>query len=55
MTEHMSRIRRLRCDTFESFRLDLDRQDASAMSLLVAVQDALDIALHIASDEGCQT
>jgi uncharacterized protein YutE (UPF0331/DUF86 family) len=27
-------------------------QDAVGMSLLVAVQDALDIALHMASDEG---
>jgi len=45
-------MRRRRSDDLESFKLDTDRQDAIGMSLLVAVQDALDIALHMASDEG---
>ena len=44
----MTRIRRRRPHDFESFKLDTDRQDAIGMSLLVAVQDALDMA----SDEG---
>lgn len=34
------------------FRADLVVQDAIAMSILVIVQEAMDIALHIASDEG---
>jgi uncharacterized protein YutE (UPF0331/DUF86 family) len=33
-------------------RSDVDRQDALAMSLFVAIQEATDIAFHIASDEG---
>jgi uncharacterized protein YutE (UPF0331/DUF86 family) len=52
LNEHVSRIRRRRGDDLEAFRADADRQDALGMSLLVAVQDALDIAMHIASDEG---
>ena len=52
LREHVTRMRRRRSDDLESFKLDIDRQDAIGMSLLVAVQDALDIALHMASDEG---
>ena len=52
MREHVARMRRRRPVDVESFRADVDRQDAIGMSLLVAVQDALDIALHIAADEG---
>lgn len=43
---------RRRPDDVAAFRADVDRQDAIGMSLLVAVQDALDIALHIESAEG---
>jgi uncharacterized protein YutE (UPF0331/DUF86 family) len=50
--EHVARMRRRRPDDVEVWRRDVDRQDALAMSLLVAVQDALDVALHMASDEG---
>jgi uncharacterized protein YutE (UPF0331/DUF86 family) len=52
LREHVARIRRRRSSDLETFRADIDRQDAVGMSLLVAVQDALDIALHMASDEG---
>jgi uncharacterized protein YutE (UPF0331/DUF86 family) len=52
LREHVGRMRRRRPDDLDSFRGDIDRQDAIGMSLLVAVQDALDIALHMASDEG---
>lgn len=52
LREHVARMRRRRGHDLESFKLDVDRQDAVGMSLLVAVQDALDIALHMASDEG---
>ena len=52
LREQIARLRRRRPDALERFRDDVDLQDAVAMSLLVAVQDALDIALHIAADEG---
>jgi len=50
--EHVDRIERRRSGTFEQFRGDVDRQDALALSLIVALQESADIALHIASDEG---
>jgi uncharacterized protein YutE (UPF0331/DUF86 family) len=50
--EHVARIRRRRAVELADFKADVDRQDALGMSLLVAVQDALDVALHIAADEG---
>jgi uncharacterized protein YutE (UPF0331/DUF86 family) len=52
LREHVARIRRRRPDDLEAFKLDTDRQDAIGMSLLVAVQDALNISLHMSSDEG---
>jgi uncharacterized protein YutE (UPF0331/DUF86 family) len=52
LTEHVSRLRRRRGEDLPAFRSNVDLQDAVAMSLLVAVQDTLDIALHLASDEG---
>jgi uncharacterized protein YutE (UPF0331/DUF86 family) len=50
--EHVARIRRRRAVELAVFKADVDRQDALSMSLLVAVQDALDVALHMAADEG---
>ncbi len=50
--EHVARMRRRRSPDLAAFTGDVDRQDALAMSLLVAVQDALDIALRLAADEG---
>jgi uncharacterized protein YutE (UPF0331/DUF86 family) len=52
LREHVARMRRRRPDDVDVWRRDLDRQDALGMSLVVAVQDALDIALHLASGEG---
>ena len=52
LTEHVARMERRRPGTVEQFRDDVDRQDALALSVLVALQEAADIALHIASDEG---
>jgi uncharacterized protein YutE (UPF0331/DUF86 family) len=52
LREHLDRMERRRASTLEAFRADVDRQDALALSLLVALQEAADIALHIASDEG---
>ena len=45
-------MERRRAATLPEFRGDIDHQDALALSLLVALQEAADIALHIASDEG---
>lgn len=52
LNEHVDRMERRRSPTVEAFRADIDRQDALALSLIVALQEATDIALHIASDEG---
>jgi uncharacterized protein YutE (UPF0331/DUF86 family) len=52
LREHVARARRRRPSSIEAFRADLDLQDAAAMSLLVATQEAVDVALHIAADEG---
>jgi uncharacterized protein YutE (UPF0331/DUF86 family) len=52
LREHVDRMERRRPPDLDILRDDLDRQDALALSLLVALQEAADIALHIASDEG---
>jgi uncharacterized protein YutE (UPF0331/DUF86 family) len=51
MREHLSRARRRRPASPKVLREDVDLQDALSMSLLVAVQEAIDIAFHIATDE----
>jgi uncharacterized protein YutE (UPF0331/DUF86 family)/predicted nucleotidyltransferase len=50
--QHVARMGRRRAVDLAVFKADVDRQDALGMSFLVAVQDALDVALHIAADEG---
>jgi uncharacterized protein YutE (UPF0331/DUF86 family) len=52
LQDHVARLERRRPQHAKQLRDDSDLQDALAMSLLVAVQAALDIALHIASDSG---
>ena len=52
LREHLARMERRRPETFEAFETDVDRQDALALSLPVALQEAADIALHMAADEG---
>lgn len=52
LREHVDRMERRRPKTLDAFSGDIDRQDALALSLMIAVQEAADIALHIASDEG---
>jgi uncharacterized protein YutE (UPF0331/DUF86 family)/predicted nucleotidyltransferase len=50
--EHLRRLRARRPADLESFERDLLVQDAVSLGVLVVVQEAVDIALHIASDEG---
>jgi uncharacterized protein YutE (UPF0331/DUF86 family) len=52
LRDHLGRIERRRPADVQTLRDDLDRQDALALSVLVALQETADIALHIASDEG---
>jgi uncharacterized protein YutE (UPF0331/DUF86 family) len=52
LREHVGRIRRRRPASADAFRSDVDLQDALAMSLLVAAQEAIDVAMHISADEG---
>lgn len=52
IAEHTARLRRRRPAQVEQLKDDVDLQDALAMSLVVCVQAALDVALHIAADEG---
>lgn len=52
LRDHVERVRRRRPDTVAKLRDDLDLQDAIALSLLVAIQEAVDIAFHVVSDEG---
>jgi uncharacterized protein YutE (UPF0331/DUF86 family) len=52
LREHAARVRRRRPEARETFEGDVDVQDALALSFLVAVQEANDIAMHISADEG---
>ncbi len=52
MADHVARMAERRPTDVEVFRTNLLVQDAISMSLLVATQEALDVSLHIASDEG---
>jgi uncharacterized protein YutE (UPF0331/DUF86 family) len=50
--EHLTRLKARRPERLTEFCENLLLQDAISMSVMVIVQEALDIALHIASDEG---
>ena len=52
LREHAARVRRRRPPTRAAFEADVDVQDALALSFLVAVQEANDVAMHVAADEG---
>jgi uncharacterized protein YutE (UPF0331/DUF86 family) len=52
LEDHLGRVRTRRPGELEPFLKDLLLQDAIALSVLVMVQEAMDIALHLASDEG---
>ena len=50
--EHLTRLRTRRPSALATYLADSLLQDAIALSIVVVVQEATDIALHIASDEG---
>lgn len=52
MDEHLRRLTERRPPAMAILLADTLLQDAMSMSILVVVQEAMDIALHIASDEG---
>jgi uncharacterized protein YutE (UPF0331/DUF86 family) len=52
LREHVARVRRRRPAARAEFEADIDVQDAVALSFLVAVQEANDISMHLAADEG---
>ena len=52
MHEHLARARRRRPPDVAILEADTDLHDALAMSVLVAIQEALDVAFHIVTDEG---
>ena len=52
LRDHVGRVRRRRPASVDALRSDQDLQDAIALSLLVAIQEAADIAFHVAADEG---
>ncbi len=52
LSEHLERARRRRAGDLDAYKASDDLQDALAMSLMVAFQEAVDIAFHIAADEG---
>jgi uncharacterized protein YutE (UPF0331/DUF86 family) len=51
LREHLARARRRRPDELQVYLDDVDLQDALAMSLMVAIQESIDIAFHIAAEE----
>lgn len=50
--EYVQRARRRRPSQVDALLDDQDLQDALSLSLLVAVQEAVDIAFHLAAQEG---
>jgi uncharacterized protein YutE (UPF0331/DUF86 family) len=52
LREHLARLRRRLPESAESLKKNVDLLDAIALSVLVVVQEAVDIAFHLASDEG---
>jgi len=52
LRDHVLRAQRRRPASADILIDDLDLQDALCMSLLVAIQEAIDIAFHIAADQG---
>lgn len=52
LREYLDRVKRRRPSSAEALRTDVDLQDALALGILVAIQEAVDLAFHIVADEG---
>jgi uncharacterized protein YutE (UPF0331/DUF86 family) len=52
MKQFVARARRRLPEDVAELHRDEDLQDALAMSLLVAIQEAIDVAFHLLADEG---
>jgi uncharacterized protein YutE (UPF0331/DUF86 family) len=52
LREYAALARRRRPATAEELVTDVDRRDALALALLVAVSEAVDVAMHVCTDEG---
>jgi uncharacterized protein YutE (UPF0331/DUF86 family) len=51
LIEYARRARDRRPPAVEELAADIERQDALGMALLVAIQEAIDLAFHIVTDE----
>lgn len=49
---HLSRIKEKRATDLETFLKDLDRQESILFNLQMSIQNCIDIAAHIISEEG---
>jgi uncharacterized protein YutE (UPF0331/DUF86 family) len=52
LRDHVERLKRRRPADPKELAHNLDLQDAIGLSLLVAIQEAVDIALHLSADHG---
>ncbi len=52
LREYLALARRRRPAAAEVLATDVDRRDALALALLVAVSEAVDVAMHVCTDEG---
>lgn len=52
LREHVARARRRRPATADALSADVDVQDSLSLSVIVAIQEAIDVAFHIVSDNG---
>ena len=51
VNDHLKRIREKRSIALDQFLADLDRQESILFNLQMAIQNCIDIAAHIISDE----
>ena len=51
VNDHLKRIREKRSIALDQFLTDLDRQESILFNLQMAIQNCIDIAAHIISDE----
>ncbi len=51
LTFHLERVQKKRDVPLESFLRDIDRQESVLFNLQAAIQDCIDLAAHVVSDE----